>query len=109
MVVGLIRKLVAFSTPATVSLFGGFVGVVSCVAAGAPFAPTSPGPHVAPPDFCAQLGAHAQTPSRQAFFVQSDAALQLFAGAHFGAVGPPQSTSVSSPFFAPSVALGAAQ
>jgi hypothetical protein len=39
----------------------------------------------------------------QTLLVQSVGALQPFVSAHFGASAPPQSTSVSSRFFTPSV------
>jgi hypothetical protein len=44
---------------------------------------------------------------KHALLVQSVLALQCFLSGHFGHVGPPQSTSVSSPFCAPSLQVGA--
>jgi hypothetical protein len=44
----------------------------------------------------------------QPSLLQSAEALHALPVRHFGAVAPPQSTSVSSPFFLPSVGLGAA-
>jgi hypothetical protein len=47
----------------------------------------------------------AQALLRQIAEAQSAAPVQALAAAHLGQVGPPQSTSVSAPFFAPSVQL----
>jgi hypothetical protein len=44
---------------------------------------------------------------KQSLFVQSVLALQCFLSAHFGHVGPPQSTSVSCPFCTASLQVGA--
>jgi hypothetical protein len=51
-------------------------------------------------------GVHPQTPALHGPFAQSVLTLQANPGAHFGQVPPPQSTSVSAPFFDRSLQAG---
>ena len=66
-------------------------------------------PHVSPPKCWRQLREAAQVPEGHACVSQSPCSLHVFPVAHFGAAVPPQSMSVSSPFFTPSVGEGGAQ
>jgi hypothetical protein len=54
-------------------------------------------------------GAAPQSPETQRPVVQSVPTTQALPWEHWGHVGPPQSTSVSLPFFTPSVQVGAMQ
>ncbi|WP_245557729.1 hypothetical protein [Deinococcus apachensis] len=50
-----------------------------------------------------------QIPALQMPLTQSELTLHCLPAAHFGQFGPPQSTSVSDPFFTPSVQVGDVQ
>ena len=63
----------------------------------------------APQTSAEQAGAGAtQSPPVQTPLMQSPPVAQCLPSAHFGQLGPPQSTSVSLPFWTPSVQVGAA-
>ena len=84
---------------------------LSFLAPGSPAAVTSPSPHVRPPLVCVQLRPFAQwRVSSQPSLAQSACTAQFLPVAHFRALVtmPPQSTSVSSAFFTPSLEVGVA-
>src|SRR3954447_387928 len=88
------------NAPLGLSVIDTCVQQLSCAAAGSP---VSPAPHVSPPAWPVHpLNATHLLSYEHASDAQSPCAPHALPSAHFGAFVPPQSTSVSSPFFTPS-------
>src|SRR5262245_12435772 len=77
---------------------------ITVIAAGGCYPPALAGTQ----GFALHLGVLESCPVQQAWVAQSELTLHSLPGGHFCAQFPPQSTSVSSPFFTPSVQDGAA-